>query len=106
LPEENADAPDTITDAVALLEREGYTAEFGVHDGGLRCGSCGDLHDPASAIIDRVFRFEGESDPDDEAIVLGIRCPSCDLRGSLVAAYGPTADADEVEVLTKLTSRS
>jgi hypothetical protein len=95
-------APDTVTEAVNLLEAEGYTHQFGVQDHGLKCGSCGTLHDPTQAVIDRIFRFEGDSDPGDEAIVLGLRCPHCDLLGTLVSAYGPSADPDEVDVLTKL----
>ena len=95
-------AVDTVTEAVNVLTAEGYTTNFGLRDGGLECGSCGHLTDPSQAIIDRIFRFEGASDPDDEAIVLGVRCPDCDRRGIIVAAYGASADPDEVAVLSKL----
>ena len=95
-------SPDTVTEAVNALAADGYTTNFGVSDGKLQCGECGELQDPSQAEIDRIYRFEGASDPDDEAIVLGVRCPNCDLRGVVVAAYGPSADADEVEVITSL----
>lgn len=94
--------PDTVTEAVAQLEADGYTADFGVADGGLRCGACGEVHDPSEVVIERIYRFEGASDPDDEAIVLGLLCPACDRRGSLVAAYGASADPDEVAVISRL----
>ena len=97
-----ADAPDTVTEAVNLLTAEGFTANFSVRDGQLECGACGVLQDPKLATIERIFRFEGASDPDDEAIVLGVTCPDCDLRGIVVAAYGPSADPDEVAVITAM----
>jgi hypothetical protein len=98
-------SPDTVTEAVNLLTSEGYTANFGVEDGKLHCGDCGELQDPSLAEIDRIFRFEGASDPDDEAIVLGIRCPHCDRLGVIVAGYGPSADADEVAVISQLIDK-
>jgi hypothetical protein len=99
------DAPDTVTDAVNLLTAEGYTANFGVRDRQLQCGACGVLQDPTLATIERIFRFEGASDPDDEAIVLGVTCPNCDLKGVIVAGYGPSADPDEVAVITSMVDR-
>jgi hypothetical protein len=95
-------AADTVTEAINVLTADGYTTNFEVRDGGLRCGSCGRLNDPSLARIERIFRFEGASDPDDEAIVLGVRCPDCSLQGVIVAAYGPSADPDEVTVLSML----
>jgi hypothetical protein len=95
-------AADTVTEAVNILTNDGYTTNFEVRDGGLQCGSCGHLSDPSLARIERIFRFEGASDPDDEAIVLGVRCPDCGLQGIIVAAYGPSADPDEVAVISKL----
>jgi hypothetical protein len=93
---------DTVTDAVNILVAEGYTTNFGISDGGLQCGSCGRLSDASQANIERIFRFEGASDPDDEAIVLGVTCPECELKGVIVAAYGPSADPDEVAVILQL----
>jgi len=70
--------PETVLEAVRLLEREGYSANTTVHeDGTLMCGACRETHPIDGALVDQVFRFEGMSDPDDEAIVLGMRCPAC-----------------------------
>lgn len=96
--------PDTVTEAVALLVSDGYDVDFRIA-GGLRCGACSTAHDASEVAIERIYRFEGDSDPDDEAIVLGLSCPACGVRGSLVAAYGPTADPDEVAVISRLVDR-
>jgi hypothetical protein len=99
-------APLTVLDAVQLLERDGYTTAIKVFpDGGIRCGSCARTHLIGSALVDRVYRFEGASDPDDEAIVLGLRCPHCDAKSTLVSAFGPNAEPAVLQQLVMLDAR-
>lgn len=93
----------SLLQVLDALRSAGYRRDFGVADGGLRCGACGGLHDPAAARIDRIERFEGASDPDDESILLAITCTYCTTRGILVAAFGPAAGREEADVLTRLT---
>jgi hypothetical protein len=95
-----------VLEAVQLLEAEGYTATFTVlPDGSVQCGSCPDAHVMSDALVDRVFRFEGASDPDDEAIVLGLRCPHCDAKSTFVSAFGPNAEPAVLEHLRMLDAR-
>jgi hypothetical protein len=100
-----ADAPATVLDAVHLLEAEGFGASFLIRGEGLECGSCGDLHDVSQAEVVRVFRFEGPSDPDEEAVVYAIRCPHCRMGGTLVSGYGPGADPEVADRLVMLDER-
>lgn len=92
-------APETVTEALRILEADGYTGAFDVREGRVRCHACGDLHEANGAIVERIYRFEGMSDPDDEEIVFGLRCPVCGARGALVSAYGPNADPEELDAL-------
>jgi hypothetical protein len=96
---------ETLVDALATLRAEGYRADFHAEHGRLVCGGCSHALDPALVEIERVFRFEGASDPDDEAAVFGLRCGDCDLRGVYVVAYGPSMGADDAEVLPHLVKR-
>jgi hypothetical protein len=99
-----AGAPSTVTEALANLAAAGYETNFDPAPGGrLRCGSCGAEHDPATAHVDGIARFEGETDPGDEAIVFALTCSACGNKGTLVSAYGASVDADEAEVVTALT---
>ena len=105
------EAPDTVTDAVALLARDGYDADFRFDSGPnadntVRCSRCGTLHATDDAEVDRVYRFEGASDPGDEAIVLGLRCPRCGARGTVVSAFGPDADPALAEAFTYLAAKA
>jgi len=93
----------TVVDEINALREAGYTADFGVtRDAQLRCDPCGHTIRPEDAVIESTARFEGASNPDDQAIVFGLRCAVCGLRGVLVAAYGPTASAEEAAVVTSL----
>jgi len=95
-------APDTVTEAMAYLEDAGYKDEIRLVAGGLECDSAEGVYDASKAEVDYTFRFEGESDPGDEAIVLGINLPDWGVKGVLMSAYGPTVDPDQAEVLRAL----
>jgi hypothetical protein len=98
--------PETVLEAVQFLERQGYTANLIVRpDGTIRCGACQRTHPIEGALVDRVFRYEGASDPDDEAIVLGVRCPHCGTKGVVVSAYGPAAEPAVLRQLQFLDER-
>ena len=101
-----AESVSTVTDAVAVLAREGYGDDLRLDGDGLDCSSCGTSHPTDLVEVDRVFRFEGPSDPADEAIVLGLRCPACGARGSLVSAFGPDADPALASAFTYLAARA
>lgn len=95
-------APDTVVEALAILEADGYTHSFTVRDRVVRCTVCGVDHEATEAVVERIYRFEGASDPDYEDIVFGLCCPACGVKGTLVSAYGPNADPEELDALRLL----
>ncbi len=99
------DAPDTVTEAVKLLEGRGYTDSMSLGQGVIRCAGCTVDQKVEDVVVDQVFRFEGPSNPDDEAIVLAVRCPACETRGVIVSAYGPGADPEVLDSLVMLERR-
>lgn len=93
---------ETVLDAIARFRADGYELEMSATpDGSLRCGVCGVVEPPSDVTVDEVVRYEGESDPGDEAIVLAITTAHGD-RGYLVAAYGPDMPAGVVSLLQHL----
>jgi hypothetical protein len=92
-------APDTVTDALGLLATDGYAAEVQLIDGHLRWRAGDATCTPAEAVVERVYRFEGDSDPGDEMVVLGVRDPKSGTRGALAMAYGPAADTEVMQHL-------
>ena len=95
----------TVVEEIAALRARGYVADFRITaDGELHCDTCGHTLPPGDAVIESTARFEGASNPDDQAVVFGIQCGGGDdVRGVLVAAYGPTATAEEAAVVTALS---
>jgi hypothetical protein len=100
-----SDEPATVLDAVQLLEAEGFSASLSLTADGLKCGDCTQVEAVERAEVLRVYRFEGPSDPDEEAVVYGIRCPSCDQLGTLVSSFGPSADPELTDRLVMLDAR-
>jgi hypothetical protein len=103
-----APTPDTVTDALVQLQAEGYTADFELQGGVLRpSGSGPDVRAcPVSeAVVERMYRFEGPSDPGDEMVVFGLHDPKTGVRGSLVSAFGMAADPETLDQLSYLASK-
>lgn len=93
---------ETVTEAIALLEADGYRTDFSFADGAVHCRACGAAHEPGRLVVRHTFRFEGDTDPGDEAIVLGVECPGCGTRGVVVSAFGPDASPEFMELLRHL----
>jgi hypothetical protein len=94
-------SPATVTEALESLREAGYTVDYQLVDGVLRADG-GNAPCPINqAVVERFYRFEGPSDPGDQMIVFAVRDPNTGLLGSLVAAYGPEADPDLYEHLTR-----
>jgi hypothetical protein len=85
------------------LRQAGFDRDFEVRDGGLVLRDHGPV-DPRGLHIDAQYRFEGESDPDDESLVLGLHDPGSGARGVLISAYGPSASGTEAEILAVLAA--
>jgi len=93
--------PETVTEAVQYLAERGYVDSFALDTEGLTGPGAEQLHALDEAVVDYQFRFEGDSDPGDEAIVLGISC-ACAQRGVVVSGFGPSADVEHAAVLRAL----
>jgi hypothetical protein len=93
---------ETVTDAVRILQAEGYASDFSIADSGVACAACQSQCAPAELRIRRRFRYEGPTDPADSAIVLGVECPNCGAKGLIVSAYGPDADDQLVALVEQL----
>jgi hypothetical protein len=101
----SGDEPTTVLDAVNTLAADGFGASFFLRDGSLRCDACGTGHTVKQAEVLRVYRFEGPSDPDEEAVVYALRCPVCGAGGTLVSSFGPGADPELADHLVMLDER-
>lgn len=93
---------ETLLEATQRLRAAGFDVDFSATPAGqLRCPACGEDHDPEKMTIHEIVRYEGASDPDDEAILLALEC-SCGRRGLYTAAFGPGMEPADVAVLHRL----
>lgn len=100
----SASTPSTVTEALELLREEGYVADYEIVAGRLCTGHI-DTCAVGDVVVERVFRFEGPSDPGDEMIVFGLLDPHSGNRGTLASAFGPAADPEVREHLVGLSRR-
>jgi hypothetical protein len=60
---------------------------------------------PKEFHVEKVFRFEGPTDPADEAILYAISSHNGDIKGLLVNGYGMYADGLTNDMVEKLLAR-
>jgi hypothetical protein len=95
-------SPSGAAEAIEILRADGYGDSIEVSADGIWCHGCNQHHPVTGVVQERIYRFEGASNPDDMAIVVGLRCRICGRTGIVVSAYGPDADPRLFEILTQL----
>jgi hypothetical protein len=93
---------DTVSNAIAALRQQGFTIDFNLDGDYLLCDT-DKIHVNDFSIVD-IYRYEGNSDPSDEAAVYAIESTS-GLKGVLVTSYGPYSDALSTGMLEKLSMK-
>lgn len=92
-------AYDTVTAAVNGLKQRGYTKDFNLNENCIICHE--DKYHPEDFEIVEIYRYEGNSDPADEAVVYAIEGVNGE-KGVLVNGYGISADEMSEEMAKKL----
>ncbi len=93
---------DTVSNAINSLKRQGYTIDFNL-EGNFLVNGGSKIGVNEFSIVD-VYRYEGDTDPSDEAAVYAIESTD-GMKGVLVTAYGASAEAFTDEMLEKLKVR-
>jgi hypothetical protein len=97
-------AYDTVTEAVQGLKKRGYSIDFNLEDDRLICPETPVSLKPAEFEITEFYRFEGESDPADEAVVYVIESQA-GQKGLLVTGFGISAEGIGEEMIEKLAMK-
>lgn len=96
---------ETLVSTMSRLRKAGFTADFNANDDGeLVCSECGMTIAPEDAIVSESYRFEGASNPDDEAILVAISC-ECSCKGLFTSGYGTSAPTRNARALRALAAR-
>lgn len=92
---------DTVTEAIAGLRERGFKLDFNLQANSLQCFNPDINLVPQDFEIREIYRFEGDTNPDDQAIVYAIESKD-GHKGVFVNGYGTSADAVGAEMMKKL----
>src|ERR1700754_3060138 len=89
----NAKSPflKSMVTCLSKVVNDGFKEDFKATDEGLKSVTTDKLYLPEQVRVINFFRFEGFSDPDDNAVLYLLET-SDGLKGTLVDAYGTYAD--------------
>ena len=85
----------TVIKALAELNEMGFTYDFNIDDSEITTN-------PENCEIQHVYRYEGDSNPDDEATVYGIKSIS-GKKGVFVTGFSANSESDAARILIEIT---
>ena len=88
----------TLSEAMHALEREGYVNDFNLK------WSLSDYHF-GDFVIDKVYRFDIETDPDDQSVLYAISSVDHKIKGTLVNGFGIYSDPLANKIIEHLIQR-
>lgn len=86
----------TLSEVINMLAEQGYK-DFTMTHMGLASKDTDEIFRPSDIVIKKVHRFEGESNPDDMAVLYEIVTQS-GTKGMYLDAFGTYSDYDATEV--------
>lgn len=94
----------TLSETINGLKKEGYTIDFNIREECLVYHQADMILSPDDFEIDKVFRFEGETNPDDQSILYAISSARFGTKGLLVNGYGISSDVIFNKLISKLNT--
>ncbi|WP_109676364.1 phosphoribosylpyrophosphate synthetase [Dyadobacter jejuensis] len=94
----------TLSETINALKEEGYTIDFNVKEECLICHVTKVSLSPDDFEIDKIFRFEGDTNPDDQAILYAISSDKEGVKGTLVNGYGLSSSEMADKLVEKLST--
>ncbi|WP_268846535.1 hypothetical protein [Flavobacterium aestivum] len=85
----------TVSEALEDLKEKGFTYDFNLNEADI-------VKNPDKYEIVHIYRYEGDSSPDDEAVVYGIKSSSGE-KGVYVAGFAANSVNEATQVLIQLS---
>ena len=92
----------TVTEAINAFKAEGFQIDFNLEENFISCKE-GKFQAEDFEIV-QIYRYEGDTDPADEAVVYAIESKN-GLKGIIVAGFGASSDSASSSILSKLKFR-
>ena len=94
---------DTVTDALKGLKLRGFNVDFNIAFDKIICSKNETVLNPHEFEIVEVYRFEGDTNPDDEDVVYAIESKDGTIKGTLTSAFGAYAESISSDMIQKLS---
>lgn len=95
----------TLSETINALVKLGYTHDFNLKEECIVCSKTNIALSPDDFHIDKVYRFDFDSDPDYQSILYAISSPKYALKGILVNGYGVSSDEISSKMVEKLNTQ-
>jgi ribosomal protein S8 len=93
----------TLVEVLEVLRQRGYTEDFNlleVRDSYKKDGEKINLKD---IVIDKIYRFSGQNDVNDEAILYAMRNLKDGAKGVFVNGYGTYTDPEATDIIRQIS---
>jgi len=94
---------DTLTDALKDLKDRGFSVDFNIAFDKIICSNNETVLNPHEFEIVEVYRFEGDTNPDDEDVVYAVESKDGKVKGSITSAFGTYAESISTDMIRKLS---
>lgn len=95
----------TLTEVIEVLRRRGYVEDFNLFEVGLSYKKSGEQINLNDIVIDKTYRFTGQNDLEDEAVLYAMRNTKDGVKGIFVNGYGTYSDKEADEIIGKIVRR-
>ncbi|KIX22805.1 hypothetical protein SY27_03035 [Flavobacterium sp. 316] len=85
----------SVSEALTLLKEKGFVYDYNIHENEI-------MENPKDFEIVHIYRYEGDSNPDDEAFVYGIKSKSGE-KGVFVTGSSANSISEASKVLIDLS---
>jgi hypothetical protein len=94
----------TVLEITNLLREQGYKENFNLKDNKITGDSGNKMYAPEELIIEKTERYEGDSNPSDNAIIYAITAKD-GTKGILIDSYGAYSDPEMAKIIGKIPVR-
>jgi hypothetical protein len=96
----------SLIEAIEQYRKEGYKEDFNLEQHCLQCKNEKYETFYDDFVIDKFYRFDAMTDPDEESIIYAISSEKYKLKGILINGYGVSSRIEASTILLKLLSNN
>ncbi len=94
----------TILELTEILREEGYVEDFSIQGNKIVVSGGENEYNPGDLIIEKTERYEGDSNPSDNAIIYALTAKD-GTKGVLIDSYGTYSDPELAKIIAEIPQR-